>query len=134
MSTKENVKWGIDWAIHFAIYFSLIALVLYVIFGSELYGANNTTFFTVIGAYFVGGIASGVVLGLLRPFASSTFRAAIVGFVVSLPISFACGATFLGLTGWSSIEVSGVVLGATMLGPACGVIAYKQFPTNLSDY
>lgn len=81
----SRIKWGVEKAAYYVVLFLGIVLIK-VALGQDLPGPLWAIIFT----YAFGGVTTGAIIGLLRPWAvRSAFGAAITGFIALLPVSFA---------------------------------------------
>ena len=107
-----------------AVGFSALALVIYAITGSAAFKANDVGVGQVLGFYFIGGAIGGATLGLLRPLVRSGATAAIVGFLVTLPLAGVLRVSLYGVGNWTSKHVIGVVVLAALFGPLAGFVEW----------
>jgi hypothetical protein len=104
---------------------SLYVLVLYLFRGPAPFQAYGTTLLNTVWAYFVGGAAAGVVVGLLHPVTRTAWGAALVGFVAGIPVYWAA---MISLDRHAtSSGVVAVIIAALCVGAPVGLIWRKQW-------
>ena len=123
-SPGSTLGYTVRYAIRFAVTYS-ICLVL----ATAISHGRNLTYFgrsltIILVFYFASALFAGVVAGLLAPAATSRARAAVIGFVIALPVA------------WSIIKIfrpqysAGVVISATLVsaliyGGGYGLILWR---------
>jgi hypothetical protein len=88
-----DLRWGLAWGIGLAVFFSIYVGVLFIL---DRIGTNDPSMETrgfqfVITAYFGGGIAGGLIAGLLRPASRWPLGAMAMGILVAFPVYWAVG-------------------------------------------
>lgn len=124
---SKNTRWGLYWGLCGAVVYSIIAVLLYLVRGSEPFSKVGTTFGMTLGAYLAGGLAAGLVLGLLRPLARWWWGAAIVGFWCAVPVWTAAFLAFPVNRPVDATDVRMLVLVSMLSGPVVGVVAWRRF-------
>ena len=71
--------------------FSCYVAIIAVARGSTHYDQYDLSLGAIIVTYFVGGVAGGAVVGVLRPLTKYFVGAALVGLVAALPLAMAVG-------------------------------------------
>ena len=118
----KNIVDGIKFGLMFAGAFSVIAIVLFVLSGGSALDRSLTTLARVIGAYAVGGVASGAVFGLLRPLARWAVGAAVLGIIVAVPTYAGMRFAVNGFTRWTAQDTSDVLVLSSLVGGLAGVM------------
>jgi hypothetical protein len=85
----QDFKLGLVFGLAFALIFSAMAAARYAIGGAESFERSlGVRFGQLVGIYFVGGLAGGVIIGLLRPLHVSPWGSFVLGFFAGLPLAF----------------------------------------------
>jgi hypothetical protein len=120
-SVAQNVRWGLTRGLLFFALYSFVAVLIFLLRGSEPFDANGIPLGSVILAYFVGGLLGGAIAGLLRPFANRRIGAMIGGVVVMIPIFVAVTIGQFGAPlSWGVAEWAGALIPAAVLGILLG--------------
>jgi len=111
---KRDIQWGMRWGATTGIGLFIIVLI------AVIAGINNKTpygfsVYELAGFYIVGGLAGGLILGLMRPLASTLLGEACIGFVVFLPLAFM-------IVGRSRLERSSDLPGWLLALGACALL------------
>lgn len=127
--------WGLAWGALLATVFTVL-LVFSRIVGlayeaaggthAQLIPVGDLPFFRLILSYILGGLLAGIVLQWLWVRVRNPFRAALVGFVATLPFFFAMRMAVLGLTGWNAEHVLRVALPALVSGTVVGFLLWSR--------
>jgi len=116
---RGNLSTGLWWGIRYALAYSVIGIAVAVARGG-VPASYGLTLLQLIGLYVAGGIVGGALTGLLLPLVRGQLSAALVGFVVALPIMFMFAAS-MDPEELGSAEVTlAWLLSAAFLGPVCG--------------
>ena len=117
-SFSSNLVWGVGFGLAFAAVYSLYVVVLYLAEGSRPFDELHTTLVTVIATYVIGGLASGTVVGAMRPFLHIRFVAILVGITAAVVVFFGAAVASDGMpwhwriTVWESIAGCSLLLGS----------------------
>ncbi|MDP2582484.1 MAG: hypothetical protein Q8W47_00260 [Candidatus Palauibacterales bacterium] len=147
-SLGEDLRWGLKWAVAWAVFCTIIAVVMVVLGGllgsdplAELskeaqgWGATRPLSWTrLLGFYFGVGPVIGLLVGLMRPLAtSSRWRAALVG-AVCTPVGWAM--FYWSMTGfhWTRILTGGIGLAFVPIGPIYGLAFWYGWQWNRGWY
>lgn len=126
----SNLRTGLEWGLSFALFYSAYVLLLALIKGPGVFIRAGTTLLTVVAAYFLGGLVGGAAFGLLLPLGRSLTGAAVLGFIVALPVTAAIGMSLWPPEVWLS-KTPVILIASGTLGPLCG--ASMWFVTQGSD-
>jgi hypothetical protein len=81
---SDRVRWGAGWGLYLGLGQCGLQLVAFAA------GKRPTAaLWALLPVYLVGGVLTGGIVGVLRPWADSDLRAAVVGFVAMVPVTFA---------------------------------------------
>jgi hypothetical protein len=117
-SFLSNVVWGVGFGLAFAAPYSLYVVVLYLAEGPRPFDKLHTTLAAVIAAYVIGGLASGTVVGAMRPFLHIRLVAILVGITAAVFVFFGAAVAsdgmpwHWGITEWESIVGCALLLGS----------------------
>lgn len=134
MTAKPSRWWrrsirGMQIGLAFAVAFSSLAIVYYVLSGSDAFQRQTgMSLPKAILGYIYTGITAGAIAGALTPFAKSASRAAVVGVIAALPVAlgvwiFVCRPR--GMPDADGIRVS--ILVAVVLGIVGGVTQFRIY-------
>ena len=82
VTLMRNVAWGIRGGLVFASCFSLLAIVSYETGNAKVFAEFGVSLGRLLAWYFTCGLAGGLLVGLLRPFAQGRFEEAGVSALV----------------------------------------------------
>jgi hypothetical protein len=120
-SLLDNLKSGTRWGLAFAAFYSAAAVLIWLVRGDVAFEAQGTSLWQVLLAYVAGGMAAGVVVGLLMPLGRTRFGAGVIGFVAAVPVMFVVGMAVSPPPTWFT-RVPIVAFGcAAILGPIVGI-------------
>jgi hypothetical protein len=123
MTLLRNLGWGASWGLAFATGIALLVGATALIGGSTVLGKYGLTAGSMLGMYFLAGLAGGLVVGLMRPLTASWLGAAVVGLCASIPAAGIIGAFLYGYPAdWQRHEIIGTALAAAAGGPLGGII------------
>jgi hypothetical protein len=129
-----NLRWGLRWGVWMAAGFSVLALVIvgiaWLSSGGRARGFSVLPF--VLGAYWVGGLVGGVILGVLRPVTAWPLGAMIVGFVIAFCVYAACGAALY--VGGDPDFADLTLRRGTMIGVVCGLLVGPPAALGTRDW
>lgn len=122
---------GLRWGFSFAAVFSAIGAISAIASPGALWRDYHLTLLELAALYFSCGAMGGLVFGLLRPFASTQLRAALVGGVVSVPVSFLAIFAFLpGVRVLSDVFLGTWLVCSLVAGPLVGAALWVRRPSN----
>jgi MFS-type transporter involved in bile tolerance (Atg22 family) len=84
MEMFRDIRWGTRWAAWMVGIYAIFASILYAVG----LGLSDMTLPAVIAAYAVVGLASGALLGLLRPLAQSKRGSMVLGALIAFSIYY----------------------------------------------
>jgi hypothetical protein len=125
-AVTDNVRWGAGLGLIFGAIYSVIALGIYATRGSRPFATNGVSLLALIAAYFGGGLAAGVVIGLFRPLLRWRLGAMVVGFIGAIPVGAAFRTAENGLARWTSDDVIVVAMFAGALGAPAGLMMGRR--------
>ncbi len=125
-SLRTNVSWGLRWGLSVALVYSAYVLVLVLLRGNGVLTDQGISLSQVLTVYGITGIFGGLAVGLLRPLGRYLVGAAVIGYIVAALLFFCFGLIDAPLSEWQRDDVTEVLVLAAILGPAGGVIAWKQ--------
>jgi hypothetical protein len=106
-----------------AIGYSALALLIYLIGGSETFERNDVTLLSVLLSYWCGAIGSGLLLGLLRPLTASKISAMFVGPIIAAPAVTSLGVTINGMPWqWPAEAVATLMIVSVIFGVYGGYV------------
>ncbi len=84
----QRVRVGLGWGLSFAGVYTAFVLVVALLRGSAPFERVGTTLPKAIAAYVVAGLLGGAAFGLLLPVGRTRLGAAVLGFVIALPVMY----------------------------------------------
>jgi len=123
----KNLRWGVFWGACGAVFYGAYAVLLYLFAGAQAFSSKGATLGGTLGAYALGGVGAGVVLGLLRPLVRWWWGAALVGFFCAIPVWLGGLLAIQSFTPPSRDDLYMVLILSGISGPVCGVIARKRW-------
>ena len=115
---QGNLAWGIKLGLAFAAVYSLYVVVLFLAEGSRPFDRLHTSLLMVIATYVIGGLTSGALIGVMRPYLHMRSVAILVGITAGVFVFFAIAVTSDGMpwhwsrTSWESVAVCSLLLGS----------------------
>ncbi len=97
----RDIHWGVTRVTPFVLAFGGLSLVGELL-GVKFHGLNIQR---TIFIYAVFGLLTGIVVGALRPIASTTWGAAVIGAVVGIPLAFYVRVLAIGLGDWNLADI-----------------------------
>jgi hypothetical protein len=86
---SRDFKLGTVFGLAIALVFSLMAAARYAIGGAQSFERTlGIELGKLTGIYFAGGLAGGLIIGLLRPLRASPWGSFVLGFFAGLPLAF----------------------------------------------
>lgn len=127
MTLLTRIAHGIGTALLSAIGCSAIAVYVYASEGTSIVRNGGLTLGSLIAVYAATAVASGTILGLLRPFARGKFRLAATSAAVAWPVAFAIMllARHARIQDLDAVDYTMSVLLAVIFGPL--TVAYAHF-------
>jgi hypothetical protein len=107
---RRDVGWGVVGGCLMALYYTTIAILIYLIRGPAAFGTYGITFGQTVLAYWAGGVAGGLVLGVLLPVARNRLGKGVLGILVALPV-FVAIALIMGDLHWGAVLVCATFFG-----------------------
>jgi hypothetical protein len=113
-----NLAWGVGLGLAFAAVYSLYVAVLYLAEGSQPFDKLHTSLLKVIATYVIGGLTSGTVVGVMRPYLHIRFVAILVGITAAVFVFFGIIVASHGMpwhwdrAGWGSLALCSFLLGS----------------------
>jgi len=128
MGVARNVRKCVGYGTAYAAVYSLVAFAVAASAApSPLGEAGASGIPQLILAYFAGGIAAGLLIGLLLPLGRTRVGAAAIGFVAAVPVFWALAMTeATSRSMWQVLLQDAIPLGGIM-GPAAGLIVRSAF-------
>jgi hypothetical protein len=123
----SDIRWGVVWGSILALALTLVLLVLFAVHGSKLFDSYGTSFTTVALLYLCGGVAGGVIVGLLRPLSRWRIGAVVMGVFAAVPIGIGIRLMRSGLEPWGATDSIGLGIFALALGGTVGWIYWGLF-------
>ena len=117
-SLLGNLAWGVKLGLAFAGVYSLYVAVLFLAEGSQPFDKLHTSLLMVIATYVVGGLTSGTIVGVMRPYLHIRFVAILVGITAAVFVFFGIIVASHGMpwhwdrAGWGSLALCSLVLGS----------------------
>ena len=117
-SFLRNLSWGVGLGLAFAAAYSLYVAVLYLAEGSQPFDRLHTSLQKVIAIYVIGGVASGAVVGMMRPYLRLRLVAIIVGILAALVVFLGIAVASQGMpwrwtkAAWGSLVLCSLLLGS----------------------
>lgn len=101
MTRGRDLGWGLTGGCLFTFAYSAFVILLYLIAGPGPFERNGVTLGSVLLSYLFGGLAGGLVVGLLRPLTSRRLGAIAVGIIAATLVFVGIGIAVWGwLTRW----------------------------------
>ncbi len=116
---RENLSTGVWWGSRYAFAYVVVGTII-ALARRDVLESYGLTLPGLIGAYVAGGIGGGALTGLLLPLVRGQFSAAVVGFLVALPVMLMFSVAMSPPDLWSSEGILSWVISAAFLGPLCG--------------
>lgn len=130
MSLGDNVRSGIRWGVSYAAGFSLLALAIAFITvaraGFQHVDAAATVLGKVFAAYFLAGLVSGMLVGVLLPIGRRRIGAALLGLIGGIPVYGVVGMAILPVSEWWPNLAVVTLLCAVTVGPLFGIMVWKD--------
>ncbi len=127
-SVRDRVADGMGLGLVFAAIYSLLAALLYLVRGGHAFAALGLSLWKAILLYAVGGILTGGITGLLKPFARTLVGAIFIGIAAALPASF----IIMSVVG-SEGPIRVIVLAAITFAVIFGTFGGYQFWSSSRD-
>ena len=126
-SLIADLRWGATWGFLVGLCLSLFVAVLFAIRGPQLFLPYGTTLWLVVGLYLVGGLAGGLITGLLRPLAKWRWGAALIGVFAAIPVGLGCRLMQAGFAPWELNDSLTMMIFSVALGASVGWIYWGIF-------
>jgi hypothetical protein len=86
LTVVRDLRWGFGWSLSFAAVYLAWIGVLFAIGGQEAFRRKGVTFQSTVIGYLISALASGAIIGLLRPLNRWRAGSALSGFMVGTAI------------------------------------------------
>lgn len=143
----DNIQWGLIWGAGFAAFFSLIAIAIWLLmvlttgdldpWGDiqfvDVQGVEpGISIWTILIAYWGGGLAAGTLAGWMRTLAKSAWWGAVLtGIVAGMPVSAAMMLVIFGFAGWSRLATMSWIAGFLVFGPFYALLIKYRYSGHL---
>ena len=128
MRLDRDWRWGLKTGLAFATVYSLFALLLFVLSGGQAFREKGVSLVNVVAAYYGGGAIAGLVVGLLRPLASTLAGAILVGIIAFIAVSSGIGLViFGGFARWGRDELMTVATMSIVFGSVFGATSWQRW-------
>lgn len=127
----RNLFRGIGLGIAGSILYSLIAILIYVISGQDAFAAHHTTLLATVGAYWMGGLGAGLILGLLWPLGRWTWGAGLIGFLCAVVVWLGIAVASDGRDAFDTGNLILILVLAVVFGPAGGIVARRRWRAEM---
>ncbi len=117
---RERLFTGLRWGFVYAAACSAVALASILIRGPGVLRPYHVGVLGVIALYFASGIVGGSVFGLLMPIGQTLGGAALLGWLVMIPVAALISIVVAPDLRPGSAEFVWVCAGVSLLGPVCG--------------
>jgi len=115
----------------FGVVYSAWVLLLLLVNGPGYFQAEGINLPLLIGAYLVAGVLAGSLVGMARPAVRNWFGAAIVGYLIALPVIHLIMMTDAATDPFSADALRVTAVTAALEGPAGGIIIWSIFRRKL---
>lgn len=127
MNTGRNIISGIRTGLLLGGIFSVWAAIVFLLNGGKsIERYNGVTFPEVAGAYLVGGLLGGALVGALYPLVRYKVGAFLVGITAAFPFSVAVMGSLQGFSPWTGGHTFVVCLMSVTIGAVTGAILYSE--------
>lgn len=117
----RDLGWGLRWGLSAAIGLCGVAVLIYLLFGSQPFERIDTTLIGTFAFYLAGGLVGGIVLGVCRPWVHTPLGAAVVGVLVAFPV-VTIGFVMVDRAGeWRAYDTIAVIVVSLIFGVAGGL-------------
>lgn len=121
-STANRILLGVQVGLALAVVYSVIAIVVNAAVGTDSTSLPASGLARIVGAYFLGGVLAGGLVGALRPWMRSVFGAAVVGFLAALIVMYGLALALKPLVSPGELSTGAIaIIAAILLGPALGI-------------
>lgn len=128
----SNILWGVMRGIAMAIFFSLIALLIYGIAAVRGLEEHELPLYVLIASYFAGGIAGGVIVGLLRPLGKWWWGGAVMGIFALFPAVVSVLISLEGwVTRWDRTHFVFAIMYSVVVGSIVGVMLWRKHQNEM---
>lgn len=122
---RSNLSTGLWWGSRYAMAYAVVGTIIAIV-NPDALKAYGMTLLQLIGLYVASGLVGGAMFGLLLPLVQGQLSAAVVGFLVALPLMFMFGMAMYPEEVGSSLSIWTAVLSAFALGPICGALMWRS--------
>lgn len=117
----SNLRSGLQGGLYIAVVFMVLATVVVVVRGADLKGEYNMSYVGLLALYAFGGLAGGLIVGVLMPLCRWTLGVMFVGFLATLPFGFAVSLILTPRSEWHTMIPLLPVVGSVVVGPLGGL-------------
>lgn len=123
----KNISWGTKWGLSAALFFGAWITIVRFASGTQPFDEVGMSYGTTIAAYFAFGLLGGVLLGFLRPLASTRLGSAITGWLLAIVVYTGFG-TLLDIPPWrwDTFMLIIVLIGSLLVGAPTGVVYWRR--------
>ena len=114
---------GVKWAAAFALVYSAYIVVLAVVKGSTTFPSQDTTLLKVLGVYWLGGLAAGILVGLFLPLGNHPVGAMLLGALGGIPVFVAAMLATTAPAEWGQYLLLSLA-GGSVIGAFVGLVFY----------
>ena len=113
----RNIIWGVGSGALMALAYSIVALMIYAVFGAHVLHTPGLTIGLVLISYWVGGLTAGLLVGMLRPLSRFRWGPYLLGAIAGTAVFAAFQASTMGPMwrwswgDWTTPLILGVVMG-----------------------
>lgn len=122
-----NIAWGIRWGVLFSLGFIAYIALLFLARGQAPFAEYGMTFGRLVTLYLGAGMASGAVVGVLRPLGRWFWGAAVIGFFAGVVVASCLMFLENGVFAWGAEDVVKVTVLGLVWGPAGGLMLRTLF-------
>lgn len=119
------MKRSIAYSTRFGAGLAAYAIVVHALSGGRSTERLGASIYGVIAWYLLAGLTSGLVIAVLRPWATSRLRGALLGAIISVPLSTGCYLLLPDRTFSLRQFVIFVLLAGIMLGVPAGALLWE---------
>jgi hypothetical protein len=134
MGLFQRILWGIKSGATFGLAFTALALLVFLLGGERPFQAHHTSFTNVVVTYLLGGIGSGIIVGVLRPLTRTKAGAGMVGFIAAIPVSVLVRIAIVGYQPWTVKDIILSFSVCLVLGVPVGVMYRDIFRDRVGEH
>jgi hypothetical protein len=123
---NEDLRIGVKVGLLLAASCSFFATVAYLANGREAFVARvHVGLPTALAVYFIGGLAGGLIIGLLRPLRSTAIGSFVIGTLSSIPLLLVIIAVAFPRSGWYPLGAISLAITAVAVGGGLGAYLHS---------